>query len=152
MSNEEKYEKMFHSLKQYEEEIHVANQKRIKAGIKCLIFVPLIFLFLMFVTDSEKVIFLVLWIVSLFAISIYLIYVEYTDFNLQEKIAEVSNQEKEITGLIGENAEALGSNLVDTLKMLEARKDDRIEQGKAKVNEFLSGRKEKEESEDEEHS
>ena len=77
---------------------------------------------------------------------------EYTDFNLQEKIAEVSNQEKEITGLIGENAEALGSNLVDTLKMLEARKDDRIEQGKAKVNEFLSGRKEKEESEDEEHS
>jgi hypothetical protein len=39
------------------------------------------------------VIFLILWIVSLFALSIYLIVVEYMDHNLQEKIMELKGEE-----------------------------------------------------------
>lgn len=41
-------------------------------------------------------IFLILWIVSLFAISIYLITVEYMDYNLQEKIMELKGERGEI--------------------------------------------------------
>ena len=134
MSVEDKYEQMYHSIMKYEDEIHKANQKRIKAGIKCLIFVPLIFLFLLFVTDSDKVIFLVLWIVSLFIIAIYLIYVEYSDFLLQEEIGKLADQEREIEGLIGNETENLQNNIVDTLKQLEEKKDMKIEQAKERVS------------------
>ena len=44
----------------------------------------------MIVPDSSKIIFLVLWIVSLFAIAVYLIGVEYVDYKLQEKMNEIS--------------------------------------------------------------
>ena len=134
MSVEDKYEQMYHRIMKYEDEIHKANQKRIKAGIKCLIFVPLIFLFLLFVTDSDKVIFLVLWIVSLFIIAIYLIYVEYSDFLLQEEIGKLADQEREIEGLIGNETENLQNNIVDTLKQLEEKKDMKIEQAKERVS------------------
>lgn len=134
MSVEDKYEQMYHRIMKYEDEIHKANQKRIKAGIKCLIFVPLIFLFLLFVTDSDKVIFLVLWIVSLFIIAIYLIYVEYSDFLLQEEIGKLADQEREIEGLIGSETENLQNNIVDTLKQLEEKKDMKIEQAKERVS------------------
>ena len=42
----------------------------------------LYFLILLFWTDSNKVVFLILWIVSLFALATYLILVEYVDYNL----------------------------------------------------------------------
>lgn len=138
MSVEDKYEQMYHRIMEYEDEIHKANQRRIKAGIKCLIFVPLIFLFLLFVTDSDKVIFLVLWIVSLFIIAIYLIYVEYSDFLLQEEIGKLANQEREIEGLIGSETESLQNNIVDTLKQLEEKKDMKIEQAKERVSKRLA--------------
>lgn len=43
--------------------------------------------------DSSKVVFLVLWIVSLFTISAYLIYVEYMDYTLQERLTELGIKE-----------------------------------------------------------
>ena len=47
----------------------------------------------MIVPDSSKIIFLVLWIVSLFAIAVYLIGVEYVDYKLQEKMNEISGSD-----------------------------------------------------------
>lgn len=138
MSVENKYEQMYRRIMKYEDEIHKANQKRIKTGMKCLIFVPLIFLFLLFVTDSDKVIFLVLWIVSLFLIAIYLIYVEYSDFLLQEEIGKLADQEREIEGLIGSETENLQNNIVDTLKQLEEKKDMKLEQAKEKVSKRIA--------------
>ena len=75
----------------YEKTIHEQNQKRIKIGLRCIYIIPLFFLvLLMIVPDSSKIIFLVLWIVSLFAIAVYLIGVEYVDYKLQEKMNEIS--------------------------------------------------------------
>ena len=69
------------------------NQKKIRWGIRCVILIPMIFLMLMFSMDSSKVVFLVLWIVSLFTISAYLIYVEYMDYTLQERLTELGIKE-----------------------------------------------------------
>mgnify|MGYP007054163828 FL=1 len=85
-------QKMYDMMVEYEEMIHQQNQKRIKNGLRCIYIIPAVFLFLMFATDSSKVIFLVLWIVSLFIIAIYLIYVEYIDYNLQEKMHEIKGE------------------------------------------------------------
>ena len=69
------------------------NQKKIRWGIRCVILIPLVFLMLTFSMDSSKVVFLVLWIVSLFTISAYLIYVEYMDYTLQMHLAELGIKE-----------------------------------------------------------
>ena len=81
---ETNYEESYRRIMEYQNEEHLRNQKKIRWGIRCVILIPMIFLMLMFSMDSSKVVFLVLWIVSLFTISAYLIYVEYMDYTLQE--------------------------------------------------------------------
>ena len=90
---ERDYEEIFQKVLDYEQTLHEKNRKRIKIGLKCIWIVPLFFLALLFLTGSNKVIFLILWIMSLFALSIYLIVVEYMDYNLQEKIMELKGEE-----------------------------------------------------------
>ena len=93
MDKEKKFERMYDILLDYEQKIHLKNQKRIRVGLKCLIIIPLIFLILLFWTGSSKTIFLVLWIVSLFILAAYLIFVEYGDYKLQEKLNELVDRE-----------------------------------------------------------
>lgn len=91
LSDDKRLREMYDKLVGYEKTIHEQNQKRIKIGLMCIYIIPLFFLvLLMIVPDSSKIIFLVLWIVSLFAIAVYLIGVEYVDYKLQEKMNEIS--------------------------------------------------------------
>lgn len=91
LSDDKRLREMYNKLVGYEKTIHEQNQKRIKIGLRCIYIIPLFFLvLLMIVPDSSKLIFLVLWIVSLFAIAVYLIGVEYVDYKLQEKMNEIS--------------------------------------------------------------
>ena len=91
LSDDKRLREMYDKLVVYEKTIHEQNQKRIKIGLRCIYIIPLFFLvLLMIVPDSSKIIFLVLWIVSLFAIAVYLIGVEYVDYKLQEKMNEIS--------------------------------------------------------------
>lgn len=93
-SDDKRLREMYDKLVGYEKTIHEQNQKRIKIGLRCIYIVPLFFLvLLMIVPDSSKIIFLVLWIVSLFVIAVYLIGVEYVDYKLQEKMNEISGRD-----------------------------------------------------------
>ena len=92
--DDKRLREMYDKLVGYEKTIHEQNQKRIKIGLRCIYIIPLFFLvLLMIVPDSSKIIFLVLWIVSLFAIAVYLIGVEYVDYKLQEKMNEISGSD-----------------------------------------------------------
>ena len=66
----------------------------IKYGFICMIAIPLFFLILMFSLES-RIVFLVLWIVSLIGLSIYLICVEYIHDRVQRQI--------KVSGLTSEN-------------------------------------------------
>ena len=102
MDRKEDFEKLYDMMLEYEEEIHKKNQKRIKIGMKCLLIIPMIFLILLLLTQSSKLVFLILWIVSLFILATYLIFVEYSDDKLQQKLSEISNREQaERDALIG---------------------------------------------------
>lgn len=81
-----KYEELYDRFMDYQTKVHEANQKRIRLGLKVNTFFPLIFLTLCFLTDGSKLIFLILWIVSLFGIAFYLMYVEYSDDKLQRQM------------------------------------------------------------------
>ena len=67
-------------IKDYYYREHKRNKDRIKYGIIAMLVIPIIFLTLLFVVNSSKVIFLVMWIASLFIISGYLIAIEYKDY------------------------------------------------------------------------
>lgn len=113
MDKKDKYEQLYGMLVDYERKIHEKNQRRIRVGLRCIIIIPLVFLILLFWTESNKVVFLILWIVSLFAIAAYLITVEYMDYNLQEKLKEFGEDESEIDTLIGKRVRSYENDHTD---------------------------------------
>lgn len=119
MDKKEKYEVMYKKIVSYEQEVHEKNQKRIRIGLKCILIIPLIFLFFLFWTDSNKVVFLILWIVSLFLLAAYLIVVEYMDFNLQEQLNEWKGEDKEVDTLLGKEFETVESNLANVMQKID---------------------------------
>ena len=104
---------IFNKMLEYYTESHRKNKKRIRVGMICMIVIPLIFLMLMFTMNRAKIVYLVFWIISLFALCTYLIAVEYMDYNLQERMKELgvtSHKKKEaIIGpkVIGQDIENL---------------------------------------------
>ena len=130
---EDHYRRICQELLLDTETVHKANQKKIQSGIRLLFWIPLIFLALVFLTDSEKVIFLVLWIASLFGIAAYLIYIEYTDFEAQEKVRKYVNEEGEITNLIGSEVEVFEENVEDLLDKIEEKKAENIKRIQKKI-------------------
>lgn len=121
--DKEQYKNLFLQLVKEEEQLHIENQKRIKAGIQCLIWIPLIFLLLLFLTESEKVIFLVLWVVSLFVLASYLIYIEYIDFQAQERMQRYMEQEHiSPDRLIGADIEAFEETVTELLRQIDEKK------------------------------
>ncbi len=120
MEKKDKYEAIYEKVLDYEQQLHLKNQKRIKIGLKCLWIIPLIFLFFLFWTDSNKVVFLILWIVSLFVLAAYLIVVEYMDFNLQEQLRElVDEKDREVDTLIGKEFEQVENNLATMIQKID---------------------------------
>lgn len=92
-------------IREYYEKEHKRNKDRIKYGIIAMFVIPVIFLILLFIVNSSKVIFLVMWIASLFIISGYLIAIEYKDYNMSESLK----------GIIGDD---YTDTLIDTTKVI----------------------------------
>ena len=136
MEEKSKYEEMYGKLVAYEQNIHLQNQKRIQIGLKCIAIIPLIFLILLFWTDSNKVIFLILWIVSLFALAIYLILVEYVDYNLQEKLNELRDEDDgTVDVLMGKQLDEVEGNIKNAIQKLDEKFNSETEIEKIDGNE-----------------
>ena len=129
MNMQDTKEQSFEKIMEYEKKIHEKNQQRIRIGIRLVIIIPLIFLAVMFKLDSSKVVFLVLWIVSLFAISLYLIVVEYMDYQMQEKLKElgIKDEDADIKGLISDDL--VVEKVIESTGLLEDKKPEVIELG-----------------------
>lgn len=89
------YEKFYYEYISELRDKHEANVSRIRLGIRINLILPLAFLILSFTIGGSRFIFLMLWIVSLFGIAAYLIFVEYTDFELQQKLIDLEDREDE---------------------------------------------------------
>lgn len=97
--DEKKYSQLYQALLQEVLQFHSGNQRRIRKGMLSLLLVPLAFLVLLFLSDGSRVIFLLLWIVSMFAIAAYLIAVEYIDYEMQNKVKQITKKEVELDQL-----------------------------------------------------
>ena len=97
--DEKKYSQLYQALLQEVLQFHNGNQRRIRKGMLSLLLVPLVFLVLLFLSEGSRVIFLLLWIMSMFGIAAYLIAVEYIDYEMQNKVKKITKKEVELDQL-----------------------------------------------------
>ena len=98
MTLEEKYHQLYDRLLEEVAALHKSNQHRIRVGMRALVIVTVGLLLLMFLAEGNKVFTLILWILSMFALSAYLIGVEYMDYELQKKLRDITQEEQETLG------------------------------------------------------
>lgn len=139
--SEKQYEQIYRRVIDYEQGKHQKNQKKIKIGLKINIWLPAIFLVISFLTSASKLIFLVLWIVTLFGIAFYLMYVEYSDYQSQERMKElgVCENNLQMDSLIGAPVEVVESQVAERMDEI----DDKMEEDKQKVAEAIDQTKQK---------
>lgn len=98
MTLEEKYHQLYDRLLEEVAALHKSNQHRIRVGMRALVIVTVGLLLLMFLAEGNKVFTLILWILSMFALSAYLIGVEYMDYELQKKLRDITQEEQATLG------------------------------------------------------
>lgn len=94
------YEELYDRLLERGEALHESNKKRIRAGLIFLAVFTVAMILIRWITDSDRVVFMVLWVVGMFAASIYLISVEYIDSAIQKTLEEVTEEETSFGELI----------------------------------------------------
>lgn len=95
---ERRYEQLYQRLLGEVLEFRRGNQRRIRKGLWALVTVTVGLLALVFISQGSKVIFLLLWIVSMFAVAAYLIGIEYMDYQIQHKVSQIMQLEQEKVG------------------------------------------------------
>ena len=88
MPKKTEYKEIYEKFMDYQQSVHHKNQKKIQVGLKVNIILPLFFLILSFAISNGKLVFLILWIISLFGIAGYLIYIEFSDYKMMQKMQE----------------------------------------------------------------
>ncbi len=97
---ENKYEALYAELLDRGEQLHESNKRRIRRGIILLIILPFVLEFMRRITDSDKIVFLIIWILIMFVVSAYLISVEYLDYSLESTLRDVTDTEAEFDELL----------------------------------------------------
>ena len=91
----------YNNLRAYAQELHEKNKKRVRVSGIVLILLPVVLGLIRWLTDSDKILFLIVWVLCMFAVSAYLVSVEYLDHVLQKKLNELMGREEEYDSLLG---------------------------------------------------
>ena len=94
------YEALYDRLLERGEALHRSNTIRIRAGLIFLAVFTVSMILIRWITDSDRVVFMVIWVIGMFAASIYLISVEYIDSTIQKTLEEVTERETHFDELI----------------------------------------------------
>lgn len=94
-NNGNKYEALYTELMSRGEQLHESNRRRIRRGLAMLVIIPVVLGFIRWITDSDKVVFLIIWILLMFAHSAYLITIEYLDNAVEKTLKKASEAEAE---------------------------------------------------------
>ncbi|MBQ6501619.1 MAG: hypothetical protein IJI87_09640 [Mogibacterium sp.] len=119
-----RYEELYNRLLERGMALHENNKKRIRAGLIFLAVFTVLMILIRLITDSDRVVFLILWVVGMFAASIYLISVEYIDNSIQKTLEEVSDREADFGELLpdsGEVREKVQSRIQEKQEEIQTR-------------------------------
>jgi len=139
-----RYEALYTQLLERGMDLHMNNKRRIRVALIVLVLLPVILDIIRNLTESDKVLFLIIWVICMFAVCIYLISIEYIDDTVKKTLEEVTDREADFDVLF-----------VDGEKIEEkiAARHDRIQRRIRSLREERIARRtpsEDEESEDEE--
>ena len=97
----------------FAENMHTKNQHKKKICLRCMMIIPLLFMVLMFTMDTAKVVYLLLWVISLFIFCAYLIIIDYIDDKLARKLNDlnIEIQEKQADASIADSIKAFLSEV-----------------------------------------
>ncbi|MBE6041047.1 MAG: hypothetical protein E7220_00830 [Clostridiales bacterium] len=98
--SDRKYEQLYDLLYARTEAMHEANKKRIRLGLIWLAVLPVLLCLIIWITHSDKIVFLLIWVLIMFASCIYLISVEYADHKIIQGLNELTDREAEFDRLI----------------------------------------------------
>ena len=87
------------------EAMHANNKKRIRVGLILLGLLPVILIIIRLLTDSDRVVFLIIWVLCMFAVCTYLISIEFIDDSLRKTLEDVTEKEADFGVLIPDSAE-----------------------------------------------
>ena len=124
---EKQYELLFNRLFERGEALHASNKKRIRIGLIFLAVFTVGMIVIRYITDSDRATFLIIWVIGMFAISIYLIGVEYIDTSLAKTLEEVTEREAGWDMLLPDSETMAG--------IVQDRIDDRRDDVKGRINE-----------------
>ncbi|MGX8773918.1 MAG: hypothetical protein ACSW8G_02545 [Bacillota bacterium] len=96
-----RYEQLYEELRSRAAALHQRNKDMIKYGSIGMIVLPVILFTVRWLTDSDKMVFLLIWILCLFALAAFLIGVEYLDSSIQKTLREMTDREEEFDDLLG---------------------------------------------------
>ena len=72
----DRYQQLYTDILSFSLSLHERNRQRIRIGTVILLLLPVILGVIRWLTGSDKAIFLLIWVLCMFAVSIYLIGVE----------------------------------------------------------------------------
>jgi hypothetical protein len=94
-----------------------------------LLLLPVILGLVRWLTDSDKIVFLLIWVLCMFLLSAYLVSVEYLDHTLQTKLFEMTGRVEDYDGLL-DRPEDLPSKIKEQIKSrLDTETGDDAEEG-----------------------
>ena len=95
-----RYEDLYNRLLDRGMALHESNKKRIRVGLVFLGVFTVLMILIRLITNSDRVVFMILWVVGMFAISVYLISVEYLDDSIRKTLEDVSDREADFGVLL----------------------------------------------------
>ncbi len=108
---------LYGKLLMYAEQVHQNNKRRIKNGLISLIIIPIVLIAVLILTNSSRIVFLIIWIACMFVVAAFLLFVAYSDWTLQATINELSRDELgELDSLISVKPPRRGLNLLQKLE------------------------------------
>ena len=103
--SEDRYEQLYTDMLSFSLGLHERNRQRIRIGTVILLLLPVFLGVIRWLTGSDKAIFLLIWVLCMFAVSVYLIGVEYLDDSVQKKLKEMTDREADFGTLLPEHSE-----------------------------------------------
>ena len=126
---EDRYEQLYTDMLSFGLDLHEKNKRRIRIGTIVLLLLPVILGVIRWLTGSDKAIFLLIWVFCMFALSIYLIGVEYLDDSVQNKLSEMTDQEADFGALLPEHREILARIRMRVRARRRSRRFEQTEEG-----------------------
>lgn len=112
---EKHYEELFNKLLERGKILHASNRKRIRIGLIFLAVFTVMMIVIRFITESDRATFLMIWVIGMFAISIYLVGIEYIDDSIAKTLEDVTEQDTDWEELIPDS-EAMRGKIQDRIQ------------------------------------